>query len=90
MENYMSYGNSTFAIKDDELLNGWRSKFIEFLSEEGFRNWGRKGYFCGKDIYVNVNSKRYAFLYPGVKITEPITNKYISIEDFKIIYNIFK
>lgn len=90
IENYMTYGNSTIGVRDDDLYKNWNSKFIEFLKNEGFSNWGRKGYFCGNILYVNLNSKRYAFSYPGVKITEPIGYKYISIKDFKRIYKILK
>ncbi len=90
MENYMKYGNSTIAVQDDDLYKNWDSDFIKYLKDRGFTNWGIKGYFTGNILFINLNSKRYAFLYPGVKITEPIANKYISIEDFKTIYNIFE
>lgn len=90
MENYMSYGNSTFGIKDDELYKNWNSEFIKFLNEEGFKNWERKGYYCGNILFVNMNSKRYAFCVPGIKITDYIANKYITIKEFKKIYKILK
>ena len=90
MDNYMKYGDSTIAVKDDDLYKNWNSDFISYLKERGFSNWGRKGYFCGNIIFVNLNSKRYAFLWPGVGFTEPIAKKYISIEDFKKIYDIFE
>ena len=38
----------------------------------------------------NLNSKKFAFIWPGVKFTEPIGKTYISIKDFKKIYKIFK
>ena len=44
----------------------------------------------GNIIYVNLNSKKFAFSWPGVKFTEPIGKTYISIKDFKKIYKIFK
>ena len=50
MENYMSYGNSTIAVRDDDLYKNWDSEFIKYLNEKGFKNWGRKGYFCGNII----------------------------------------
>ncbi len=90
MENYMSYGNSTIAIRDDELYKNWDSDFISYLRKKGFSNWERKGYFCGNVLYVNLTSKRFAFSWPGVKFTNPIAHKYISIEDFKKIYEIFE
>lgn len=90
MENYMSYGNGTIAIRDDELYQNWGSDFISYLNEKGFRNWERKGYSGGNVLYVNLTSKRYAFSWLGVKFTEPMVRKYISIEDFKKIYDIFE
>lgn len=86
----MSYGNSTIAIRDDELYKNWSSDFISYLREKGFSNWERKGYFCGNVLYVNLTSKRFAFSWPGVKFTDPMAHKYISIEDFKKIYEIFE
>ena len=88
--NYMKFGYSTIGIRDDELYKNWNSDFIAYLDKRGFSSWRRKGYFCGNVLYVNLNSKRYAFSWPGVKFTEPIAHKYISIEDFKIIYNILE
>ena len=88
--NFMKCGYSTIGVRDDELYQNWNSEFISYLDERGFRNWQRKGYFCGNVLYVNLTSKRYAFSWPGVKFTEPIANKYISIEDFKKIYDIFE
>ena len=86
----MSYGNSTIAIRDDELYQNWDSDFISYLREKEFSNWERKGYFCGNVLYINLTSKRFAFSWPGVKFTDPIAHKYISIEDFKKIYEIFE
>lgn len=45
--NRISFGSSAFLIKDDELKKGWDSNFILFLKNEGFKTWGRKGYFDG-------------------------------------------
>ena len=88
--NSMKCGFSTIGIRDDELYKNWESDFIAYLRDKGFSNWSRKGYFCGNILYVNLNSKRYAFSWPGVKFTEAMAHKYISIEDFKKIYDIFE
>lgn len=88
--NYMNCGDGTIGVRDDKLYQNWNSDFIAYLEDKGFSNWGRKGYFCGNVLYVNLNSKKYAFSWPGVKFTEPIAHKYISIEDFKKIYIIFE
>lgn len=93
MENYeyMSQGSSTFLIKDEELKKGYESPFVKVLHSEGFKTWGVKGYYDGIDwIYVNINNKRYAFGIPGVAITEPVGEHAITIEEFLIIYDIYK
>ena len=87
----MSEGSSSFLIKDDELLNGWYSSFVEFLKNEGFHTWGRKGYFDKVNwIYINLNTMKFAFGIPGVAITEPIGKHAITKEEFIQIYNIYK
>ena len=69
--NRISSGSSAFLIKDDELKKGWYSNFIAFLEKEGFNSQGRKGHFPGINwIYVNLNSKIYAFGY-----VKPITQE---------------
>ena len=88
--NYMKCGYSTIGVKDDELYKNWDSDFIAYLKGKGFSNWGRKGYFCGNVLYVNLTSKKFAFSWPGVKFTEAIANKYITIADFKTIYEIIE
>lgn len=91
MENCMSRGSSSFLIKDEELKKGYESSFIDFLHSEGFKTWGRKGYYSGIDwIYVNINNKKYAFGVPGIAVTEPVGEHAITIEEFKIIYEIYK
>ena len=89
--NRISFGSSAFIIKDDELKKGWDSNFILFLKNEGFKTWGRKGYFDGINwIYVNLNNKIYAFGIPGVAITTPVGNHAITKEEFMKIYDIYK
>ncbi len=89
--NRISSGSSAFLIKDDELKKGWYSNFIAFLEKEGFNSWGRKGHFPGINwIYVNLNSKIYAFGIPGVGLTIPVGNHAITKSEFVQIYNIYK
>lgn len=91
MENYMSQGSSSFLIKDEELKRGYESSFVKFLHSEGFKTCGRKGYYSGIDwIYVNINNKRYAFGVPGVAVTEPVGEHAITIEEFRVVYEIYK
>lgn len=89
--NRISYGSSAFLIKDNELKKGWDSTFISFLEKEGFKTWGKKGYFTGINwIYVNIINKIYAFGIPGVGITTPVGNHAITKKEFMKIYNIYK
>ena len=91
MEHYISEGSSSFLVKDDDLLQKWNSEFIKYLHSEGFKSWGKKGYFDGINwIFVNINNKLYAYGIPGIKITTPIGNHAISVEEFKLIYDIYK
>ena len=90
MENYMSCGHGTIGIRDNEIYNNWYCNFVLFLRSEGFSYGGPKGYYRGNVMYVNLNSKKFAFSWPGVKFTEPIGKTYISVKDFKKIYKIFK
>lgn len=86
----MSDGSSSFLIKDEELKKGYDSIFVKLLRSYGFKGWGRKGYFDGIDwIYVNLNTKKYAFGIPGVAITEPVGKHAITIEEFLTIFDIY-
>ena len=84
-------GTSTFLVKDESLFKGWDAEFLEYLYSEGFKSWKTKGYFNGIDwIYINLNSKTFAFGIPGIPVVEAIGNHAITINEFKIIYNIYK
>ena len=84
-------GSSTFLIKDNDLLNGWDAKFVKYLRKNEFKPWTKKGYFDGVNwIYVNINTKLFAFGLPGIKVLTPVGDHAITIDEFKKIYNIFK
>lgn len=87
----MSDGSSCFLIKDKDILNGWDSSFVEYLRQEGFKPWGKKGYFDNISwIYININSMLFAFGLPFIPITEPVGKHAITKEEFIFIYNIYK
>ena len=91
MSSSISEGSSSILVKDEELRNGWDSVFIDFLDKEGFHTWGRKGYYVGITwIYVNLNTKTYAFRLPGIPITQPIGMHAVTKKEFMDIYNIYK
>ena len=85
----MSLGteNCCFLVSGDDLRKQ-NSKFIEFLRSEGFQ--GRSCFWNCSWVWVNIESKAFARGMPGVKFANAIGNHAITIEEFLIIYNIFK
>ena len=87
----ISSGNSCILVRDDSLLDGWKSPIYSWLKEEGFTSWGRKGVYSGVDwVYINLTSKIFAPGMPGIPITSVIGNHAITLDEFKTIYYIFK
>ncbi|MCR4723738.1 MAG: hypothetical protein K5629_08215 [Eubacteriales bacterium] len=89
----ISSGSACFLIMDDSLKTR-EGEFWNYLKKEGFSAWSKYRYWgCGW-VYVNVNSKLYAPGMPGVSITRCVVSKYprnaLSIEEFKMIWNILK
>lgn len=84
-------GTATFLVKGDDIKNEWRSDFVLFLKDEGFKPWSSHGFYSNCDwMFINVNSKVYAPGMPGVQITEVVFNHAITIDEFKTIYNIYQ
>lgn len=85
-------GTACILIRDKDLLGERGTAFREYLNKEGFQIWSRsKGVYDGVDwIYVNLNSKCYANGIPGASVTAMIGNHAVTLEEFKIIYRIFK
>ena len=86
-------GAACFLIKDDSLKT-WDSDFWDYLKKEDFQSWGKHGVWDCPWVYVNVNSKLFAPGMPGIPITQCVVSKYprnaLSIDEFKIIWNILK
>ena len=90
-ERKIGSGTSCFLVKDESLKLEWRAPLYEWLRNEGFVSWGRKGTFLGVDwIYINITSKVFAPGMPGVGITRVIANHAITLDEFMTIYNIYK
>lgn len=70
----------------------WGNKtFISYLQDEGFEKWSKSKYYPSVDwLYVNLNSKRYAFGIPGIPVTKPFGNHAVTIDEFKVIYEIYR
>lgn len=90
-ERRISSGAACFLVKDETLKKEWHAPLYEWLRNEGFISWGRKGTFLGVDwIYINLSSKTYAPGVPGVGITPIVANHAITLDEFMTIYNIYK
>lgn len=85
-----STGSESFLICDDSLMN-IDAPFFEWLREEGFVFGGHKGHFDVCDwAYVNITKKIFGYGMPGVYFGASTGNHAITIEEFKVIYQIFK
>lgn len=87
-------GTAYFLVHDENLprANSSGDTFIEWLISEGFKAH-KMHHSCWEYVtalYINLNSRIYAFGKPGIKLFEPIGNHAITIEEFKKIYAIYK
>ncbi len=93
-EKRMGRGGSCLVVKDKSLrldLTGeWKTpEFILWLQERGFKKAFHHGWWDGVDwVFVDIYSKRYQPGMPGIKICQVLSDKKISINEFKTIYNI--
>lgn len=84
-------GGSCFLIKDARLLSGWGSPVYKWLYDKGFVSWGTKGVYKGVDwVFVNPYSKVFAPGLRGYKVTSVVCDHAVTLEEFEVIYNIFK
>ena len=81
-------GSAVILVKD-MTFGDQKHPFWEWLREEGFQSWGHHGNFgCGW-VFINLNSMIYAPGMPGIRIASAIREHAITVEEFKIIWNIF-
>lgn len=87
----IGYGTSCLLVKDDSLYAGGEAPLYKWLHEEGFRWGGGHGYFNDVNwAYINITSKIYMTGRPGVGVTRVICNHAITLDEFKLIYGIYK
>lgn len=88
----MSDGGASIVVYGKGLENNPEHDFYKWLKDEGFEFWiSSKGFYnhvCW--IYVNLNSKLIARGMPGIVVTRYFGKHAVTIEEFKVIYNIFK
>ena len=90
-EKRISTGGSCFLIKDESLLKGWGSPVYKWLYDKGFVSWGTRGIYKGVDwVFVNPYSKVFAPGLRGYKVTSVVCDHAVTLEEFDVIYNIFK
>lgn len=90
-EKKISTGGSCFLIKDANLLKGWGSPVYKWLYDKGFVSWGTRGIYKGVDwVFVNPYSKVFAPGLRGYKVTSVVCDHAVTLEEFEVIYNIFK
>ena len=90
-ERKINSGVGCFLVKDESLRDGWDAPLYQWLKDEGFQTWGRKGTFLGVDwIFININSKVYAPGVPGIGVAPVIGEHAITLDEFMTVYQIFK
>ncbi len=87
----ISEGTGAILVREKYVDERKNREFIEYLKNEGFERWTKGKYYPDVDwIFVNINSKCYAFGMPGIKITTPLGEHAVTIEEFKVIYEIYR
>ena len=75
---------NTYLIEDD------MDKIVDFLKMNGFKSWLNHGYYDGCDwVYVDLNTKIFAYGIPGIKISDVVFNHSITLDEFQIVYQIY-
>ena len=84
----ISTGNPVLVIKKTCTDLEW-ADFLNYLVNEGFEHTlckdNNRNY-----LFINLYNMKYAYAVYGAKLTTTIVEDFISIEDFKIIWNILK
>ena len=89
-ENLIKAGTACFLVKDERLRQGYACPIFDWLKQEGFKSWGRKGNFSAPWILINPNSKTYAPGWPGVCIAAPVGGHAITWDEFITVYSIYR
>ncbi len=85
-----STGSESFLICDDS-LKSIDAPFYKWLKDEGFAFGGHKGHYNVCDwAYVSITKKIFGYGMPGIPFGTATGNHAITIEEFKIIYQIYK
>lgn len=83
-------GKKKAFLVRDESLGDVDSAFVKFLTTEGFKYGSNKGNFGCPWIHVDITTKQYAYGVPDIELVGVIGNHAITIDEFMVIYEIFK
>ena len=78
-----------FLICDDSFRKSG-SPFVRFLASEGYTYGHNKGNYGCPWLYVDITTKQFAYGMPGIGIVGVIGDHAITIEEFMVIFNIYK
>lgn len=84
-------GTAYFLVYDENFrkIPLHKNPFIGWLKSEGFK-WHNIYHSGGTGIWVNLNNKTIACGKPGIRCFEEIGHHAITIDEFKVIYGIYK
>lgn len=84
-------GSAAILVYDESLKSGMEAAFYKQLISEGFVSWGKHGCYSNCPwVFVNINSKTFAPGMPGIKITQPLGDHAVTVDEFWMVYNIYK
>lgn len=87
----ISEGTGAILVREKSIDRDKHREFVEYLHNEGFERWSKSKFYPSVDwIYVNINAKCYAFGMPGIPVTTPLGNHAVTIDEFKVIYEIYR
>jgi hypothetical protein len=83
---------SCFLVYDKNFIkNRFQGSFFAWLENEGFEYVLFADYApCGNWVFINIITKTYAIGKQGICLTAPVGSHAITVDEFKIIYNIYK
>lgn len=84
-------GTAYFWVYDENFqkIPLHENQLIQWLKSEGFK-WHNVYRSGGTGIWVNLNNKTIACGKPGIRCFEEIGHHAITIDEFKVIYDIYK
>ena len=87
-------GTAYFLVHDENLEKHSQGDdpFITWLLSEDFKvhEVYRGGWSFVTGVWINLNNKILAFGMPGVRCSEEIGHHAITVDEFKMIYGIYK